>query len=202
MRLCVLLALLLFPLAAQADELRVTINMATGSEPLRYSLTAEQTRSFWHKWRRLNDSATIVPLPAGNSYGGLTLYDAERSVEVRLYNGFGRSGNVGKTDDYRQLERWVLGFAPPPLGPALIRALDESVRAQPGGAQAMPAEKLNSEQVINACRRRAGRDARLKALCLQERLLEQLDNAEYAKALEAIAREKLMPPAAGPDGSR
>lgn len=210
MKKLLLLCLLLFPLTAQAGDLRVTINMAAGNEPVRYTLTAEQTHSFWSKWRQLNDSTSIVPVPPGNGYGGLTLYDADRGTEVRLYNGIGRSDRAGKADEYRQLERWVLGFAPPPLGPALVAALDEETRAQPGAVAAKPAERRSSEEVILSCRYRAGRDPRLKANCLHENLQQQLDPAEYAKALEALAASKLparallgaRPPAAGQDGSQ
>lgn len=185
--------LLLFPLAAQAGELRVTINMAPGQNVIRYNLTAEQTREFWQKWRRLNSSTAIVPVPPGNNYGGLTLYDSDRNVEVRLFNGVGRSGNTGKTDDYRQLERWALGFAPMPLGPALVAALDGEIKAQPGGAQAMPIERKSGEQIVAECRRRMGRDARRKTLCLNEQLMQQLDSAAYAAALERLATDKLPP---------
>ncbi len=191
MKRWLLALLLLFPLSAQADELRVNINMAAGQNMVSYSLTAAQTREFWRKWRELNDTSSIVPMPSGNSYGGLTLYDSERYVEVRLYNGTGRSGDRGKTDDYRQLERWTLGFAPPPLGPALIAALDETIRAQPGGAEAMPPPKISGTQIVTNCRLRAGRDARQKAFCLHEQLLLQMNVRDYATALEQLATEKL-----------
>lgn len=185
------LLLLLIPCMAQAGELRVTINMAPGSDPLSYKLTATQTRDFWQRWRTLNPSNAMPPLPNGQDYGGLTLDDDDFETEVRLFNGVGRSGESARTDDFRQLERWVLGFAPPPLGPSLVAALDSDVRAMPGGAQVIPQNILSGNAIAATCTKRAGRNMRLRATCLNQQLLEQLDPADYVSALEQLARQKL-----------
>lgn len=206
MRLMLALILVLFPTFAMAGDLRVTINMAIGQDPVRFMLSSEQTRTFWGKWNRLPKTDDMVAIPGGSDYGGLTLYDDERDTEVRLFSGVGKSGDDFRADQFRQLERWVLGFAPPPLGPSLMATLDSDVDQQPGGTTARSGEPLDGQQIINACNRRARGNARLKMFCINDQLAQQADPTRYANALSALALQLLPPKADGvprqPDAGR
>jgi len=194
-RIALFLLVLFGATPAWAEELRVVITMATGQDQVRYTLSEDNTRLFWQKWRGLALTSSIVPVPGGNtSYKGLTVYPSEGGDEVRIFNGLASRSEHARVDEYRQLERWVLGFAPPPLGPALVRALDEEVATAPGAAtQARPTDYRSGEQIVASCFQRARNDARRRALCIHEQLLQRLPPAEYAKALGNMALQALPP---------
>lgn len=191
--LALLLALTAFP--ALAEELRITLNITGGQEPIRFTLSEENTRQFWQKWRSLPLTDSIVPIPNDNSsYKGLNIYPAEGGADVRVFKGVVSRDSRTRKDEYRQLERWLLTFAPPPMGPALVRALDEDVAIQPGAAaQTRALAYVSGEQVVATCFQRASQDARRRALCIHEQLLQRLPAADYAKALGGIALQALPP---------
>ena len=193
--LALLLALGLGVGPAWAEGLRVTLILNNGMEPVRYTLSDAQTRTFWEKWRQLPPGEKMPPLAPNDSYAGLSLYDDARGNEIRLFKGAGRSDDSNRSDDYRQLERWVLTLAPPPLGPALVAALDEQVSDTPQGRIVTQSTTKTQDggRMIEACRKRAPRNLHQRALCLQEALNDQLDPAAYARGLEELAL-RLLPP--------
>lgn len=180
--------LLLLPLPALADELRVTINVPAGQTPLEYRLEGADVRSFWQRWSRLPETEAMVPLSAGGDYAGLLIRVPNSEKQVRLFSGVGSGGDVSRADDLRMLERWVLAKAPPPLGPVLLTALDQQVQQQAAATGTAPPQKPRSGmQLIMSCRARANRNHTLRARCLEEALKEQSDAKAYADALEKVA---------------
>jgi|GEM_PF-1090880 len=191
--LAVLLTLLL-PRLAYAEGLQVTLLMAAGSTPLQFSLSDDDTRTFLQRWGRLPRSDRMVPLSADNNYSGLLLrrQDTDSNQDIRLFNNVGIQGEVARSDDLRMLERWVLTKAPPPLGPALVAALDSDVGAQAANeGRAAPAKPANSQQVILDCRTRARRNTQLHILCLEEALKQNADSRDYIRALENSVNQLL-----------
>ena len=191
--LAVLLTLLL-PRLAYAEGLQVTLLMAAGNTPLQFSLSDEDTRTFLQRWGRLPRSDRMVPLSADNNYSGLLLrrQDTDSNQDIRLFNNVGIQGEVARSDDLRMLERWVLTKAPPPLGPALVAALDSDVNTQASSeGRAAPAKPASSQQVILDCRTRARRNTQLHILCLEEALKQNADSADYIRMLENSVNQLL-----------
>lgn len=191
--LAVLLTLLL-PRLAYAEGLQVTLLMAAGNTPLQFSLSDDDTRTFLQRWGRLPRSDRMVPLSADNNYSGLLLrrQDTDSNQDIRLFNNVGIQGEVARSDDLRMLERWVLTKAPPPLGPALVAALDSDVNTQAASeGRAAPAKPASSQQIILDCRTRARRNSQLHILCLEEALKQNADSADYIRMLENSVNQLL-----------
>ena len=183
------------PAAASEVRLRIFINLGANSPVTDYELSDRDADAFWDKWAALSKTTDMVPLPTRMGYSGLSLL-RPNGVQLRLYGGVAMMGDDQRRDDLRVLERWVLSKAPPPLGPQLVAALDSEVDATKGNLAAPLREIESAEVVIKGCQRRARGNQLLLALCLHEKLLEQVDTAIYAKALKGVAEATL--PAVAP----
>lgn len=200
-RLCALAFLIALPLAsAQARELRVTLNMESGSMPLSYSIPESQLNEFWSRWGYLSKTERMVPLGQPGSYGGVVIRDTTGSGEdrvIRLYSGVGSSegrNRETRLDEGRQLERWVLAKAPPPLGPALLRALDEELAKTPGSL--IPPTEIKTAGVVlmRECQQRARGNLSLRATCLEDSLEKQLGTEAYVKLMEKAVSDLTVAP--------
>lgn len=188
--LCCLVGVL-WAIPAHAEPLQVSILLASGQAPVRFTLTEEDSRAFLSRWQALGEADTLVPLAPDSGYRGVLLRGA-RETEYRLYNGIGRvkgqAGTSSRRDDLRMLERWVLEHAPPPLGPSLLAALDQDVANGAGGAAFPVTHNRSAAALIEGCTSRAPTDARQRATCLHRFLLDRMDPTAYATALEKLLR--------------
>lgn len=187
-RLLLPLLLCLLSLPALAGELRVTIVVAAGDTPIEYRLTEADSRLFWRKLNQLPQTENMVPLAnTSSNYNGLMVRDTDKNREIRINSGIVRQNEKSRTDDFRMLERWLLTLAPPPLGPALVAALDSEVGETAEKQGAVIRQKMTAQQIVLECRARGKNNQRLRAQCLEEYLKTYLDMKDYADALERIA---------------
>ena len=107
MKYLLALALFLLPSWALADDLRVTLNLGVGRDQVIYNLSTADSREFLSRWARLPKTEAMLPLNGNYNYSGVVLRDASRNLEIRLFNSFGRSNDEGRSDEFRQLERFV-----------------------------------------------------------------------------------------------
>ncbi len=195
------LVLLAWTLPAWADPLQVSIMMASGQSPVRFTLTEEDSRVFLAKWQALAETDGLVPLGPENSYRGVLLR-GPRETEFRIYNGTGRvqgqAGTFSRRDDLRMLERWVLERAPPPLGPSLLAALDREVGTRTDDTVFPATHNRSAGALIAGCTQQSPADARQRATCLHRFLLEKMDPTAYATALEKLLRTTDPAPSTSP----
>ena len=194
MRFISILALLFcITFAAHAKELRVQILQPAGQEAIEFKLEEGNVRKFWQRWSEMKPSPRMVPLSKGTGYNGLAIIDESTSDRrtIRLFHGVGMDGDRSKNDEDRALERWILGFAPPPMGAMLLQAVEqETIAAAPEKSDAI-LTKTTSDAVIFGCRKSAGHNITLKIRCLQDALRDSADPADYAAALENISKNLL-----------
>lgn len=207
---CLLLIALLFGSAsAQGRELHVTLLLGTGNDPLTYTLPENQVPEFWTRWNYLQRTDQMVPLGQPGSYHGLKVRDDDNGADltVSLFNGVGAkegSQRESRLDAGRLLERWVLAKAPPPLGPALLRTLEQEMAKAPGGSSIIEPAKtqLDGARIMHNCRQRAHGNLQLRASCLEENLQKQLGTEAYITLLEKAADTLVAtPPATQNSGS-
>lgn len=191
MKYLLTLALFLLPSWAMADDLRVTLNLGVGRDQVIFNLSTADSREFLSRWGRLPKSETMLPLNGNYNYSGVVLRDSNRNLEIRLFSGFGRSNDEGRSDEFRQLERFVLERAPLPLGPALVHALDEDVAQKAGESGVPPRTHDKGVDIVKGCQSRARNNHRLRAICLEERIRQNIDLKDYADALERYAQDRL-----------
>lgn len=180
--------LLLAP-PAFARELHVTLLMATGSPPITYTIPEEEIREFWTRWLYLPETEQMVPLGQPSGYHGLTVRDDEQNKSARLFNGVGAvegAGAEARLDTGRQLERWVLAKAPPPMGPVLLRALEDEMAKAPSAIVQPSASPRAGIRLIRECQTRAHGNLGLRISCLEEQLEKQLGTEAYLTELEKI----------------
>lgn len=187
MRLLALLLLLTLPAFGRDEALDVTLVFGPNETPVAFTLAPNEARQFWLRWKELPATDRLVPVASENGgYRGLRIRTSA-TEEVRLYDGVGSLEREARADAYRTLERWVLEKAPPPLGPQLVAALDEQVGAA-APERAAPLTEKKAGAMIAACRKRAERSPRLRAMCLSEKLLESREPDVAVKALEQALR--------------
>jgi hypothetical protein len=187
-------ALLLGSASAHSRELHVTLLLGTGNDPVTYTIPENQVPEFWTRWNYLQRTDQMVPLGQPSSYRGLKLRDSDNGTDltVSLFNGIGTqegSRRESRMDAGRLLERWVLAKAPPPLGPVLLRALEQEMAKAPGGSSIIEPAKtqLAGARITHDCRQRAHGNLQLRASCLEENLQKQLGTEAYITLLEQTA---------------
>lgn len=195
------LALLLGSASAQARELYVTLLLGTGSDPVTYILPENQVPEFWTRWNYLQRTDQMVPLGQPSGYHGLKVRDDDNGADitVSLFNGVGTeegSHRESRLDTGRLLERWVLAKAPPPLGPVLLRALEQEMAKAPDGSSIIEPAKtqLAGTRITHDCRQRAHGNLQLRASCLEESLQKQLGTEAYITLLEKAAGTLVVTP--------
>lgn len=167
---------------AQRDgQLEVTLHLASGQTPIIYTLSDEQGKNFWRRWRAMEKTTTIVPAPNEmSSYRGLTIRQQRSNFEVRLFNGIGSDNSqTSKIDTDRTLEITLLGAAPPPFGPMMARQISQNTTSSPPKEGA-----LSANQMIIKCRKAHGTNWTARSSCLETALARALPPAIYGPALE------------------
>ena len=206
---CLLLTSLLFGSAsAHGRELRVSLLLGTGNDPVTYTIPENQVPEFWTRWNYLQRTDQMVPLGQPGGYHGLKVRDDENGADltVSLFNGIGTkegSQRESRLDAGRLLERWVLAKAPPPLGPALLRTLEQEMAKAPGGSTIIEPAKtqLAGARITHDCRQRAHGNLQLRASCLEENLQKQLGTEAYITLLEQAAGTLVATPPTPSDSS-
>jgi hypothetical protein len=167
------------------NQLEVTLHLTSGQAPIVFTLTPEQGKNFWRRWRAMEKTTTIVPAPDEmSSYRGLTIRQDRTNFEVRLFNGIGSDNKqTSKIDTDRTLEITLLGAAPPPFGPIMARQISQ---AMPTAAPKDGA--LSANQMIIKCRKAHGTNWTARSSCLETALAKALPPAIYGSALENSIR--------------
>lgn len=203
-----LIALFSGSASAQGRELHVTLLLGTGNDPVTYTIPENQVPEFWTRWNYLQRTDNMVPLGQPDSYRGLKVRDNETgaNLTVSLFNGIGTkegSQRESRLDAGRLLERWVLAKAPPPLGPVLLRTLEQEMAKAPGGSTIIePAKtRLAGARITHDCRQRAHGNLQLRASCLEETLQKQLGTEAYITLLEQTAGTLVANPPASTEST-
>lgn len=171
--------------------------MATGSPPITYTIPENEIREFWTRWLYLPETDKMVPLGQPTAYHGLTVRDDEQNKVARLFNGVGAVEGAGaetRLDTGRQLERWVLAKAPPPMGPALLKALEEEMAKLPSTIVQPSASPRAGVRIIRDCQTKAHGNLGLRISCLEEQLQSQFGTEAYLTELEKVATQLTVRP--------